>query len=73
MFLIIFLIVPVILWVLGCFYGAYAENVDWANGACSCGRGFWIHFDVNSQGGFGYKCSVPNCNHVTWQSWRTRC
>lgn len=72
MIIIIVSVVLLVLWVSGCLYGVYIENKDWNNGACSCSRGFWIHFDVNSQGGYGYKCSALNCDRTTWQSWRTR-
>lgn len=62
----------VVLLVAGGFYGAHSENKVWNNGACPCGKGFWVHFDMNSQGGHGYKCSEPNCKTYIWQSWRDR-
>lgn len=57
---------------LGCLWAIYSENKEWNNGACSCNKGFWISFDMDSSGAIGYRCSDPRCNKVTWQSWRKR-
>lgn len=58
--------------VVGCIWVACLEQGEWNDGACSCGKGFWVSFDVASDGSRGFNCSEPNCGHTTWQSWRKR-
>ena len=64
------LVIIIVLGIAVAISGIVAENRAWNNGACSCGNGFWIFFDIDSQGGHGYKCSDPKCRQTTWQSWR---
>ena len=47
--------------------GYFSEKRHWNEGVCpECG-GFFRYFDIDSQGGRGYKC--PDCGSVTWVSW----
>ena len=39
------------------------EKRDWNGGACRCGAA-WLSFDVDSQGGRGYRCR--GCRRVIW-------
>ena len=60
------LVVSVFL-ISGGVYGHCIESMDWNDGGCSHCESKWIRFDVDSQGGRGYKC---NCayRHI-WISW----
>lgn len=49
------------------FYGRYIEKRNWNKGACSCGKGFWLSFDVASDGSIGYRCS-DGCGRYIWIS-----
>lgn len=50
-------------------YARHREKILWNKGACFCGTGFWVSFDMDSQGGIGYKCSNPRCNQHIWISY----
>ena len=43
-----------------------SEKRQYNNGYCSCGAR-WIHFDCDSQGGDGWKCT--RCGAGMWTSW----
>lgn len=49
---------------VGMFVAYRLEKSDWNNGACSCEKGWWRSFDMDSQGGRGYKCT--HCRKVIW-------
>jgi hypothetical protein len=64
-----------ILWVLFClflvavfFIGYHKEKRAWNNGRCPKCNAEWEHFDTDSQGGRGYKCSA-GCGYGPWISY----
>lgn len=47
-----------------------SERKRWNNGICAnCNNGYWKSFDMDSQGGTGYKCT--NCNAHVWLDYAT--
>jgi len=46
--------------------GWVLERRAWNHGTCSRCGGRWLHFDVDSQGGRGYKCKG---GHIVWISY----
>ncbi len=61
-----------LLFPIGAMWCRNSEDKAWNNGVCPCEKGFWKSFDMDSQGGVGYKCTDLKCNNVIWQSWRCR-
>lgn len=50
----------------GMFWARYQDRKLWNKGYCPRCFGRWEYFDMDSQGGRGYKCEG---NHTAWISW----
>lgn len=61
-------ILPVFLMVLLIPIGVFLEKRDYNRGFCKNCSGRLELFDIDSQGGRGYRCH--NCNYHTWVSYR---
>jgi hypothetical protein len=61
-------IVLMTLMLAGCCYGFFSEKKSWNNGVCADCQTPWENFDMDSQGGRGYKCRCLGFHH-TWISW----
>jgi hypothetical protein len=48
-----------------CVFGIIYERYEWNGGVCRKTNKPWVQFDINSQGGRGYKSG----NVYTWISW----
>lgn len=51
----------------GITWARYHEKKEWNNGHCSRCQSLWVCFDVDSQGGRGYKCL---CGRHIWISYK---
>jgi hypothetical protein len=55
------------LMIASCVWGYRSEKKLWNNGWCPDCNNIWRPFDMDSQGGRGYKC---DCRHKhIWISW----
>lgn len=52
------------------FYVVRIERRNWNNGFCGRCYTPWTSFDVDSQGGRGYKCSGCAATRMIWISYR---
>ena len=57
--------------VVGTIWAIREDRRDWNNGRCVKHARLWIRFDVDSQGGRGYKCDKTWHKDMcsTWISW----
>lgn len=55
-------------WVAAFVYAALGEKKLWNGGTCPLCQNAWIKFDVDSQGGRGYKCSCAPARYI-WISY----
>ena len=53
--------------VIGSIVCRYHEKKDYNNGVCSCGKGWFEHRDMDSQGGSMWVCNA--CDKTIWTSW----
>ena len=61
---IIIMMTVILLFTSGCVWKHRESKRLWNNGACQCGEGFWVSFDMCSGGETGYKCT--SCNNSIW-------
>lgn len=63
------IVVAIAIFITLTLFAIHTERRNFNNGICpKCGEKL-ICFDVDSQGGRGYKCN--KCHYVTWVSYKT--
>ena len=56
--------------IIGVIWGYFSEKKEWNNGHCPRCGARWECFDMDSQGGRGYKCKCPGpAKYGCWMSW----
>ena len=58
------LVVSAVFTIVAFLVSYFMDKKDWNNGVCTCGKGFWKSFDVDSSGATGYSCT--ECDNTIW-------